>query len=201
MFSFGIHLSKKKDEEFPFPEIYTDSLKKRFKKMAETSYARNNNGKGFQFYERSCKIVLMKSFRELEGKYIDYLSAFGKKIVPVGPLVQEPVHDDNEGMDIINWLNTKEKSSTVYVSFGSECYPSKEDVEEIAHGLELSNVNFIWVVRFPEGDKMTLDEALPDGYLGRTRERGVVIENWAPQIRFWTIQVLVGLLVIVVGGL
>ena len=57
------------------------------------------------------------------------------------------------------------------------------------------------MLRFPEGDKMKLDEALPDGYLGRTRERGVVIENWAPQIRFWTIQVLVGLLVIVVGGL
>jgi cyanidin-3-O-glucoside 2''-O-glucuronosyltransferase len=183
VFSFGFHHSQKKDEEYPFPEIYTDSLKKKIMKMAETSYA-TNNGKGLQFYERSCKIVLMKSFRELEGKYMDYLSAsFGKKVVPVGPLVQEPVHDDNEGIDIINWLNKKEKSSTVYVSFGSECYPSKEDMEEIAHGLELSNVNFIWVVRFPEGDKMKLDEALPDGYLGRIGDRGIVVENWAPQLK------------------
>ncbi|KAF3434407.1 hypothetical protein FNV43_RR25510 [Rhamnella rubrinervis] len=183
LLSFGMHVSKKKDEEFPFPEIYNDSLKKRYMKFVENSYARNN-GNGFQCYERSCDIVLIKSFRELEGKYMDYLSAsFGKKIVPVGPLVQEPVHDDNEGMDIINWLNTKEKSSTVYVSFGSECYPSKKDMEEIAHGLELSNMNFIWVVRFPEGDKMKLDEALPDGYLGRIRDRGIVVENWAPQIK------------------
>jgi cyanidin-3-O-glucoside 2''-O-glucuronosyltransferase len=69
------------------------------------------------------------------------------------------------------------------VSFGSECYLSKEVMEEIAHGLELSNVNFIWVVRFPEGEKMKLEEALPDGFLDRVRGRGMVVENWAPQIK------------------
>nr|XP_024927299.2 UDP-glucosyltransferase 29-like [Ziziphus jujuba var. spinosa] len=103
-------------------------------------------------------------------------------VVPVGPLVPDPV-DDNEGMDIINWLDKKEKSSTILVSFGSECYLSKQDMKEIAHGLELSKVNFIWVIRFPEGEEEKLEDALPEGYLERVRERGMVVENWAPQVK------------------
>ncbi|KAL7228533.1 hypothetical protein ACSBR2_007289 [Camellia fascicularis] len=38
---------------------------------------------------------------------------------------------------------------------------SLEEIEEIAHGLELSKVNFRWVVRFPMGEKVELEEALP----------------------------------------
>ncbi|KAF3437953.1 hypothetical protein FNV43_RR20709 [Rhamnella rubrinervis] len=181
VFSSRVHFSKKKgDEEFPFPEICSHASKK-------MGQGPPNISQDFRlFYERSSKIVLVKSFRELEGKYIDFLSSFGQKVVPVGPLVQEPVHvSDSDGSDhIINWLNQKEISSTVYVSFGSECYPCKEDMEEIAYGLEVSNVNFIWVVRSPEGEKMKLEEAvLDDGYLGRIKDRGMIVENWAPQTK------------------
>ncbi|KAF3434399.1 hypothetical protein FNV43_RR25502 [Rhamnella rubrinervis] len=126
-----------------------------------------------RFYERSYGIVLIKSFRELQGKYIDYVSTlFGKKIVPMGLFIPDPaVHDHDEGMDIISWLGQKAKSSTVFVSYCSECYLSKEDMEEIAYGLELSKVNLIWVVRFPEGEKMNTEDALPDGILEKGLER------------------------------
>ncbi|KAF3437952.1 hypothetical protein FNV43_RR20708 [Rhamnella rubrinervis] len=180
-FSFRVYFSKKKgDEEFPFPEICSDALKKIDQASPYITQAVR------LFYERSSKIVLVKSFQELDGKYIDLLSSFGQKVVPVGPLVPEPVPvSDSEGSDhIINWLNKKEISSTVYVSFGSECYPCKEDMEEIAYGLEVSNVNFIWVVRSPEGVKMNLEEAgIDDGYLGRIKDRGMIVENWAPQTK------------------
>ncbi|KAF3437960.1 hypothetical protein FNV43_RR20716 [Rhamnella rubrinervis] len=158
VFSFSVHFSKKKgDEEFPFPEIYSDALKEAFQAAPDIAQALRS------FYERSSKIVL---------------------VVPVGPLVPEPVRvNDSESSDhIINWLNKKEISSTVYVSFGSECYPCKEDMEEIAYGLEVSHMNFIWVVRSPEGEKMKLEEAvLDDGYFGRIKDRGMIVENWAPQ--------------------
>ncbi|XP_015876312.3 UDP-glucosyltransferase 29-like [Ziziphus jujuba] len=182
--TFFIHLVRNKGEKiFPFQEIYSDSLNQKFFQMIKRLES-DNKGEALQFYERSCNIVLIRSFRELEGKYMDYLFAtFGKKIVPVGPLVPDPDHDDNEGMDIIKWLDEKEKSSTVFVSFGSECYPSKEDMKEIAHGLELSKVNFIWVVRFPKGEKMKLEDALPSGFLERVREKGLVVQNWAPQVK------------------
>ncbi|GMP22372.1 hypothetical protein CsSME_00000426 [Camellia sinensis var. sinensis] len=96
--------------------------------------------------------MLFNTFRELEGKYIDYLSAIGeKRPVPIGPLVQGFVDDENGNSEIIQWLDNKGEHSTVFVSFGSKYFMSKEEIEEIAHGLELSNVNFIWVVRFPMG--------------------------------------------------
>ncbi|THG19069.1 hypothetical protein TEA_027635 [Camellia sinensis var. sinensis] len=53
----------------------------------------------------------------------------------------------------------------------------------MAHGLELSNVNFIWVVRFPVGQKTRVEEALPKGFLERVGGRGLVIQGWAPQVK------------------
>uniref|UniRef100_P0DO71 Mogroside IIIx synthase n=1 Tax=Siraitia grosvenorii TaxID=190515 RepID=GT941_SIRGR len=135
----------------------------------------------------SCSVILINSFRELEEKYMDYLSVLlNKKVVPVGPLVYEPNQDgEDEGYSSIkNWLDKKEPSSTVFVSFGSEYFPSKEEMEEIAHGLEASEVHFIWVVRFPQGDNTSaIEDALPKGFLERVGERGMVVKGWAPQAK------------------
>ncbi|KAL7252764.1 hypothetical protein ACSBR1_007349 [Camellia fascicularis] len=59
----------------------------------------------------------------------------------------------------------------------------QEEIEEIAHGLELSNVNFIWVVRFPMGEKVEVEQVLPKGFIDRVGERGLIVEGWAPQAR------------------
>nr|POE94844.1 beta-d-glucosyl crocetin beta-1,6-glucosyltransferase [Quercus suber] len=42
-------------------------------------------------------------------------------------------------------------------------------------------VPFIWVVRFPRGEKVNLQMALPKGFLDRIGDRGMVVEGWAPQ--------------------
>ncbi|KAH7839414.1 hypothetical protein Vadar_011459 [Vaccinium darrowii] len=110
--------------------------------------------------EISCKMMLVNSFRELECKYIDYLTILTEqKTIPIGPLVQQIV-DGNKDLEILQWLGTKDELSTVFVSFGSESFLSKEEREEIAHGLELSGVNFIWIVRFPAGERIEIEEAL-----------------------------------------
>ncbi|KAF3445432.1 hypothetical protein FNV43_RR10608 [Rhamnella rubrinervis] len=179
------HNLTNKDGEFPFPEVAsTHIMKKKLAQIRERSSA--SDSKRGSVYTGSFNIVLINSFREIEEKYMDYLSvSLGLKILPVGLLVPDPVYqdDNDEGLDIIKWLDKKEKSSTVYVSFGSEYYLSKEDMQEVSLGLELSEVNFIWVVRFPEGEKTKLEEALPKGFLERVKERGLVVENWAPQIK------------------
>ena len=126
---------------------------------------------------------MIKNFRELEGKYIDLLSSLiEKKVVPVGPLVEDLVCED-EKAKTIDWLDKKKGSSTVFVSFGSEYFLSKEEMEEIAHGIELRKVDFIWVVMFPVGEKIKLEEALLEGFLERVGERGIVVEDWAPQAK------------------
>ncbi|XP_057771976.1 UDP-glucosyltransferase 29-like [Salvia miltiorrhiza] len=132
--------------------------------------------------KQSCDLVLMKTSRGVEGKYIDYLSTLsGKKIVPVGPLITHTTQNNQEQSYIIEWLSKKSQHSTVFISFGSEYFLSKSEIEEIAKGLELCNANFIWIIRFPLGATVSLDEVLPEGFLERAGERGLVVTGWAPQ--------------------
>ncbi|KAK4414632.1 Beta-D-glucosyl crocetin beta-1,6-glucosyltransferase [Sesamum alatum] len=182
MTAYMFHFFMKPKVEFPFATIcYRDyELVHQAKLLAPNDRVRRE---AFEGVRRSNRIVLIKGFREIESKYSDYLSTLlGKKIMPVGPLVQNP-SQELEGPEIVEWLDKKDKRSTVFVSFGSEYFLKQEEMEELAHGLELSNVNFIWVVRFPKGEKITLKEALPLGFLDRVGQRGMIVEGWAPQAR------------------
>ncbi|CAL5340523.1 hypothetical protein CsSME_00024596 [Camellia sinensis var. sinensis] len=171
--------------DFPFPEIHLNDYENdKFIHLIQSSenYYKEKN-RFFETLKESSSIILIKSSREIEGKYIDHLSLLAeKKIVPVGPLVQASVND-NEHLHITEWLNKKDRGSTVFVSFGSEYFLTNVEMEEMAHGLELSNVNFIWVVRFPAGQKTRVEEALPKGFLERVGGRGLVIQGWAPQVK------------------
>ncbi|KAL8551719.1 hypothetical protein ACS0TY_000695 [Phlomoides rotata] len=171
----------KQGEKFPFRET---SLREYEKAMFRDL---NDSGDGDELLEAfglSRDVVLFKTGRELEGKYIDFLSnVSGKKIVPVGPFVQDLMMNDDQGVEIMQWLEKKEKKSVVYVSFGSECFLSKEEREEVAKGLELSMVSFIWVVRVPNGREIEIEEALPIGFLDWVGSRGLIVKGWAPQTR------------------
>ena len=46
-------------------------------------------------------------------------------------------------------------------------------------GSDLSKVKFIWAVMFPL--EVNIEEALPEGFLSRMGERGMVVEGWVPQ--------------------
>ncbi|KAL3523627.1 hypothetical protein ACH5RR_016461 [Cinchona calisaya] len=136
--------------------------------------------------KRFCdSIMVVRSCREIERKYMKYLSDMTMmKVVSAGPLFQDPGENQDEKNDeLIQWLEEKSECSSVFASFGSEYFLTKEDMEEIALGLELSNMNFIWVVRFPVGGKMSLEEALPEGFLVRVKDRGRIVEGWAPQAK------------------
>ncbi|XP_031112228.1 beta-D-glucosyl crocetin beta-1,6-glucosyltransferase-like [Ipomoea triloba] len=137
--------------------------------------------------ELSTKVLLLNTSREIEGKYIDHLSAvLGKTTVPIGSLirVQEKEKEKEKDVEMMKWLDGKQKHSTLYLSFGSEYYLSREEIQEIAKGLELiSSANFIWVIRFPAGEETPLEEALPNGFLERVKGRGIIVEKWAPQTK------------------
>ncbi|KAL3505721.1 hypothetical protein ACH5RR_031103 [Cinchona calisaya] len=172
-------------DSFPFSAIFQTE---RERKIIQALFEANEGVDEVlaRCFEQSSEFVLIKSLREIEEKYLDYLSILsGKKIVTLGPLIEESNHNDenNDHVDIIEFLNKKDQSSVVYVSFGSEYFLSKEEMEEIARGLELSNVNFIWVIRFPLGNKIGIEEALPEGFLERVKKRGMVVEGWAPQAK------------------
>ncbi|KAE8700999.1 putative UDP-Glycosyltransferase superfamily protein [Hibiscus syriacus] len=72
-------------------------------------------------------------------------------------------------------------SKAVAIRFGSECKLSKEQVQEIAYGVELSGLPFLWALRKPDWAVNELD-TLPCGFRERTQGRGVVCFGWAPQM-------------------
>nr|GEW87257.1 UDP-glycosyltransferase 88B1-like [Tanacetum cinerariifolium] len=67
-----------------------------------------------------------------------------------------------------------------------------EQLKEIAIGLERSGERFLWVVRDPPSDddnksnsggkELSLESILPQGFLYRTKDKGLVVKNWAPQL-------------------
>jgi hypothetical protein len=80
---------------------------------------------------------------------------------------------------------------SVPLSFGSLGTFSAKQLTEIAVGLEKPGERFLWVVRRPRGPDFKygdsqpepdLDALLPDGFLERTKGRGLVVKNWAPQV-------------------
>ena len=80
----------------------------------------------------------------------------------------------------------------MFLCFGSLGLFSIEQLKEIALGLEKSDQRFLWVVRNPPSEKHglavsaqpdpDLDSLLPEGFLDRTKERGLVVKSWAPQL-------------------
>ncbi|KAG8372981.1 hypothetical protein BUALT_Bualt12G0123500 [Buddleja alternifolia] len=147
------------DETNPFPELsLTACEKKSYDAFIEfrAINVTDNEKDGFM---ANCKlssdIVMLKTSRGFEGKYIDYYSdVCNKKLLTVGPLVSDASDkNDEENSEILQWLSKKNRYSTVYISFGSEHFLSNDEIEEIAKGLELCDVNFIWIIRFPIEDK------------------------------------------------
>lgn len=132
-----------------------------------------------------CVAVVVKSCFEYEDKYIRYFkNAVGVPILSVGPLMPtvQSVAGSSEGSDLLQWLDRQRAASVVFVSFGSETFLSAEQARELALGLEMSGFPFLWSLRAPQ----YLDdspELLPDGFEIRTRDRGLVVRGWVPQMR------------------
>lgn len=187
MFSYFVHLGRRPGVEFPFPAIRLSGFELTMAIGQTTSYRNEEKDPDDEAYNRSNGIILVNSSREIEGKYIDYLDGMmNKEIVPIGSLIHHDDDDDNDKVDdaeLMEWLGQKDEHSSVFVSFGSEYFLKKEDIEEIAYGLELSNANFIWIVRFAKGEEMKVEEVLPRGFIERVGERCKIVEKWAPQAK------------------
>ncbi|KAI3470552.1 hypothetical protein Pfo_027215 [Paulownia fortunei] len=183
-FSYFCHLGMHPGVKFPFPAIQLTNFELSMARGNMESYQSEEKDPDGEAFWRNHGIILVNSSREIEGKHMDYLSEMiNKKIIPIGAFVQDPNIGGDDDTELMEWLGQKDEFSSVFVSFGSEYYLEKEEIEEIANGLELSNVNFIWIIRFPKGEEMKVEEALPKGFLERVGERGRVVEKWAPQAK------------------
>ncbi|KAL7203341.1 hypothetical protein ACSBR2_016600 [Camellia fascicularis] len=131
--------------------------------------------------------VAIRSCREIEGEYLSlFEQIIGKPVIPVGLLpplksnkAQKQTRDEN-WTQIFKWLDYQKPRSVLFVGFGSECKLNKEEIHEIAHGLEKSELPFLWALRKPTWAIEDLD-SVPIEFTDRTLERGRVSFGWAPQ--------------------
>ena len=115
-------------------------------------------------------------------------------VYPIGPLCR-PVDPSKTNHPVLDWLNQQPDESVLYISFGSGGSLTAKLLTKLAWGLEQSQQRFVWVVRPPidgsscsaylsangGGTKDSTPEYLPEGFVTRTSDRGLVVPSWAPQ--------------------
>ncbi|XVF33276.1 hypothetical protein REPUB_Repub17cG0154900 [Reevesia pubescens] len=139
---------------------------------------------------QACKAFAIRSCTEFEGEYFNICEKIlSKRVIPIGLLLPEKSVEgrrsitDKSWIEIFEWLDGQKPKSVVYVAFGSESKLNKEQIHEIAYGLELSGLPFLLALSKPDwAINDNNPDVLPSGFCDRTHGRGVVNIGWAPQL-------------------
>nr|KYP47420.1 Anthocyanin 3'-O-beta-glucosyltransferase [Cajanus cajan] len=136
----------------------------------------------FESEKRSYGAVY-NNFHEMEGDYEQlYRSTVGIKSWSLGP-ISTWVNREHRDDELLNWLNSKEKESVLYVSFGSLVRLPHAQLVELAHGLEHSGHSFIWVIRKNDGTENEFSFLHEFEQKMRESHKGYIVWNWAPQLQ------------------
>ncbi|GFY92511.1 hypothetical protein Acr_08g0009070 [Actinidia rufa] len=173
----------------PWVTFPSEVAYRQFEAVREVVYRMNVSD--FSLSERMARtlegsqVVAIRSCPELEGEYLRlYSELIGKPVIPVGLLPcknvdRREITDKSLG-EMFDWLDEQDRKSVVYVAFGSESKLTKEQIYEIAYGLEESHLPFLWGLRKP---LWAIDDsdALPPGF-SQTSHKHKVCIGWAPQM-------------------
>ncbi|KAG5233909.1 UTP-glucose glucosyltransferase family protein [Salix suchowensis] len=132
-------------------------------------------------------------YTKLEPAYVqEYKRATGGKVWCVGPVSlsnkddMDKVHRGNKSSidesECLEWLDSQQPGSVIYVCFGSLCNLTIPQLMELGLGLEESNKPFIWVIRGGEKSRELVNWFEEKGFKERTKGRGLIIQGWAPQV-------------------
>jgi len=135
--------------------------------------------------------IILNTYNELESDVINALSSIFPSLYPIGPLPsllnQTPqIHQlDSLGSNLwkedtqcLEWLESKEPESVVYVNFGSITVMTPYRLLEFAWGLANSKKSFLWIIR-PDlviGGSVILSSE----FTNEISDRGL-IASWCPQ--------------------
>ncbi|KAK4387881.1 UDP-glycosyltransferase 86A1 [Sesamum angolense] len=128
---------------------------------------------------KNADFILCNTVQELESKCLSALN-LKQPTYAIGPVnrfsdftkavvVEKSLWPES---DCTHWLSSNPPASVLYISFGSIVQINKQDIVEIAHGLLLSRVNFIWILR--------TTDALPVGFQDDVKDRGLIVP-WCNQ--------------------
>lgn len=140
-------------------------------------------------HEARC--IVTNSFDELERPVCEHLLTRIPRIptmYALGPLLPHAFLHEGDPLDTgvgasmrdedecVEWLNTQQASSVLYISLGSITKMCTQEIQEMAFGLAASKQPFLWVLRRESEDVEAED--LPEGL----EKQGRMI-RWAPQLR------------------
>ncbi|XP_073127373.1 anthocyanidin 3-O-glucoside 2'''-O-xylosyltransferase-like [Henckelia pumila] len=129
---------------------------------------------------RDCDAIGTRTVGELEGPMCDYLAGQYKKPVflsgPVLPQAPKTVLEDKWD----KWLSKFKPKSVLYCAFGSQNTMRKEQFQELVLGFEMTGMPFFLALSKPHGAN-SIEEALPEGFLDRVGDMGVVHDGWVQQ--------------------
>ncbi|KAI4312880.1 hypothetical protein MLD38_037670 [Melastoma candidum] len=137
-------------------------------------------------------VTIIRTFEKLERNALDAISSLIPKTYTIGPFhfllekihqeksISEHIHGNlwEEHVECLQWLDSKEPGSVLYVNFGSAAFLTHGQLTEFAMGLANSECSFLWVLR---PDLMNGETAtLPPSFVDQTKERGF-LSSWCPQ--------------------
>ncbi|KAM7531711.1 hypothetical protein LguiB_035121 [Lonicera macranthoides] len=135
--------------------------------------------------------IVVNSFDGLEPEYVkEFTKAKSTKVWCIGPVsLSNKCNIDKtergkkaaiDEHDCLKWLDAWDPSSVVYACLGSLSRLSTGQMKELGLGLEDSNRPFIWCIRneSEEFERWILE----DGFEERTKDKGILIRGWAPQV-------------------
>ncbi|KAJ6304404.1 hypothetical protein OIU77_018130 [Salix suchowensis] len=105
------------------------------------------------------RAIALHTFDALEPEVLDGLSTIFPRVYSIGPLQLLLNQIEENGLKSIGynlwkedraclqWLDTKEPKSVVYVNFGSITVMKADQLVEFAMGLANSNISFLWIIR------------------------------------------------------
>ena len=134
--------------------------------------------------------IIFNTFDNLEHDVLEAFSSILPPVYSIGPLhllIKDVTNKEldsigsnlwKEEPECLEWLNSKEPKSVVYVNFGSITVMTSEQMIEFAWGLANSKMPFLWVIR---PDLVAGENAvLPLEFLEETKNRGL-LSSWCPQ--------------------
>lgn len=136
------------------------------------------------------KWIFYTNFEKLEEKVFKWMASQDWPVKTIGPTIPSSFLDkrleDEKDYSLslfkpdvetcMKWLDSKEAGSVVYVSFGSLANLTKEQMEEVAWGLNNNNYHFLWVIKESEKEK------LPINFFEEISEKGLVV-SWCSQLQ------------------
>ncbi|KAI3794291.1 hypothetical protein L1987_36920 [Smallanthus sonchifolius] len=122
---------------------------------------------------KNASAIILNTFEELERDMLNELSSINPLVYSTGPLHTIANTMENENLQLLGtslwkedtkcleWLDSKEPNSVVYVNFGSITVMTPEQLVEFSWGLANSNQTFLWVIR---PDLVSGDSLIPRGH-------------------------------------